>query len=109
MLVERNADTCNIIYKIRLDAENPMNMTIPFTKLTDQHYNVYIISDDFLQKESNLNSTQFQMEYLPYENKQSQYTCICFSSFCGNEITIIISNSRLYISCTILNTHYNNA
>ena len=56
MLVERNAD--NSVYEMGLDAENPMNVTIPFTELTDQHYNVYIISDDFLQKESNLNSTQ---------------------------------------------------
>ena len=77
MLVERNAD--NSIYEMGLDAENPINVTIPFTELTDQHYNVYTISNAFLQKESNLNSTQLQMEYLPYENKQYNITVApCF-------------------------------
>ena len=54
------------------------SMTIGINWLT---LNVYIISDDFLQKESNLNSTQSQMEYLPYENKQ--YNITITSGFVG--------------------------
>ena len=51
-----------------LDTENPMYMTIPFTGLNN-HSNLYIISDDFHQTDSNVYGTQLQMEYTSYENK----------------------------------------
>ena len=53
-----------------LDTENSMCMTIPFTGLSDLS-NLYIISDDFHQTDSNVYGTQLQMEYMSDENKMS--------------------------------------
>lgn len=79
-----------------LDTENPMCMTIPFTGLND-HSNLYIISDDFHQTDSNVYGTQLQMEYTSDENKL--YNVIKTTSTVG--ITVVSAALVIVVVLTL--------